>query len=98
MSAEIHSETDLYRVESRPTSKLVWIETADAVAARLWRVFEYETSREMTGSFARAGTLGSTRAPRVLFGALAENFFQKCCFQCETTSAIGEGANRCTRK
>ena len=26
MSAEVHSETELYRVESRPASKLIWIE------------------------------------------------------------------------
>src|SRR5438093_8661231 len=39
MSAEVHSETELYRVESRPASKLLWIETIGAVATRLWRVF-----------------------------------------------------------
>ena len=40
MSAEVHSETELYRVESRSARKLVWIETIDCVATGLWRVFE----------------------------------------------------------
>src|SRR5439155_15099867 len=37
MSAEVHSESELYRVESRSARKLVWIETIDRVAMRLWR-------------------------------------------------------------
>src|SRR5438132_6028631 len=50
MSAEIHSETDLYRVESRPASKLVWIETIDPVIMRLWRVLpERFLDRQPTG-------------------------------------------------
>ena len=39
MSAEVHSETELYRVDSRSASKLIWIETIDPVAMRLWRIF-----------------------------------------------------------
>src|SRR4029077_5398749 len=38
MSAKVHSETEFYRVESRPASKLVWNETIDPLATRLWRV------------------------------------------------------------
>ena len=39
MSAEVHSETELYRVESRSARKLIWIKTIDPAATRLWRVF-----------------------------------------------------------
>src|ERR1700757_3826170 len=50
MSAEIHSETKLYRVESRAARKLVWIEATDAVATRLWRVLpERSLDRRPTG-------------------------------------------------
>jgi hypothetical protein len=35
MSTEVHSEIELYRLESRPASKLIWIETIDRLATRL---------------------------------------------------------------
>jgi hypothetical protein len=38
MSAKVHSEIELYRVDSRTASKLIWIETIAPVATRLWRV------------------------------------------------------------
>jgi len=46
MSAKIHSETELYRVESRPASKLLWNEPIDAVATRLWRVLQRDAARD----------------------------------------------------
>src|SRR6516225_10355618 len=94
MSAEIHSETELYRLESRPARKLVWIEAIATVATRLWRVYHRTAARD--GGYIRARTLGSTRAPRVVSGALAGNS-SKSTIQCEQTPPIGEGANRCTR-
>ena len=45
MSAEVHSETELYRVESRSARKLVWIETIDRVTTGLWRVFERDSPK-----------------------------------------------------
>ena len=38
MSAEVHNETELYRVESRSARKLVGIETIDRITTGLWRV------------------------------------------------------------
>jgi len=39
MSAEVHSESELYRLESRPASKLIWIEIIAPVATRLGPIF-----------------------------------------------------------
>ncbi len=71
MSAEVHSETELYRVESRSARKLIWIETIDALATCLWRALPPQRRERRQEASVRARTLGSARASRVAIGALA---------------------------
>src|SRR6266511_1229718 len=67
MSAEVHSETELYRVESRSARKLIWIETIDALATCLWRALPPQRRERRQEASVRARTLGSARANRQVF-------------------------------
>ena len=76
MSAEVHSGSKLYRVNSRSASKLVWIETIAPVATRLGRVFPARCrERQPTGPRLQLNHLrGVNVLARVNF---AEQFFAR---------------------
>src|SRR6266446_9583811 len=89
MSTKIHSETELYRVESRPASKLLWNEPIDGVATRLWRVPPAQRrERRPIGPWLQ---LNDLRGVNILARAnFAEQLFARCGVEiqhCERSAA-----------
>ena len=75
MSAEVHSETELYRVDLRAASKLNWVEKIEPISTRLWRVFAAPRERRPFGPWLQLNHLRRVNVlARVNF---SEQFFAR---------------------